>query len=117
MKAKRILIADDDHESRELLSIMAVRQGYEVVGAKDGVHLLSLCADSSFDIIITDLMMNNMNGDSAVETLKQQGCVTPVIALTGRSCHELEHMGDLFVKIFHKPCILKELFAYIATVI
>lgn len=117
MKTKRILIADDDHESRELLSKLAIRAGYDAVGAKDGAELVTLCATSRFDLIITDLVMAHIHGALAVETLREQGCSVPVIAVTGRSCHEIKNRGDLFIKIFHKPFILKELLACIESVI
>lgn len=117
MEAKKILIADDDQQSRELLVKMALKYGYNVAGAKDGVELLNLCEGTRFDVIITDLMMANLSGVSAVETLKKQGSTVPVIALTGQTPCEMKSMEDNFIKIFHKPCIVKELFDYVGWII
>jgi len=110
---KRILIAEDELETRELLSSIAKIHGYEVKAVTDGVDLLTIVADEKFDVIITDLMMPNLNGASAAEIMKMQGNTTPVIALTAASYHDLSAVQDKFTKIYYKPCDIKELFDYV----
>jgi DNA-binding response OmpR family regulator len=117
MTTKRILIADDDHEVLQLLSIMAIKEGYVVSGVKDGIDLLSTFEKEKFDLIITDLLMVNLNGASAIEILKMQGSTVPVVALTGRTHQETQYVEDKFVKVFRKPCNFKELFKYVNSVI
>ena len=111
--SKRILIAEDDPGSRELITKFASRQGYDVVVVTDGVDLLNTSANEKFDVIITDLRMANLNGASATEIMKMQGNTTPVIALTALSPHETRLVQDKFTKIYYKPCNFKELFEYV----
>jgi len=115
--SKRILIADDELETRELLTSNATILGYDVRAATDGVDLLTIAADEKFDIVITDLMMPNLNGASAIEIMKMQGNTTPVIALTALSYRDLSAVQDKFTKIYYKPYDIKELFEYVESLI
>jgi CheY-like chemotaxis protein len=114
---KRILIAEDDPAHREIITTLAKRQGYDVVVVTDGVDLLTASAKERFDLIITDLMMANLNGASATEIMKMQGNTVPVIALTALSPKDIHLVQDKFTKIFHKPCDYKELFEYAESLI
>jgi len=115
--AKRILIAEDDMGSREILTVHAISQGYEVVAVTDGIDLLTTFAHERFDLIITDLMMANLNGASATEIMKLQGNTIPVIALTALSPEDLHLVRDTFTKTFHKPCNYRELFDFVESLI
>ncbi|MBC8018088.1 MAG: response regulator [Verrucomicrobia bacterium] len=115
--AKRILIAEDDLGSREIITIHARNQGYEVVAVIDGVDLLTTSINERFDLIITDLMMKNLDGASATEVMKMQGNTVPVIALTALSPEDIHLVKDKFTRIFHKPCDYKHLFEYVESLI
>jgi len=110
---KRILIAEDEVEVRDLLTMIAARHGYKVTSVTDGAELLAIVAKESFDVIITDLKMPHLNGASAAEILKLQGNTTPVIALTALNRKDLALVMDKFTKVFHKPCDVRELFQYV----
>jgi len=115
--AKRILIAEDDPGSRDIITIYARNQGYEVVTVNDGVDLLTTSANEKFDLIITDLMMTNLDGASATEIMKMQGNTVPVIAVTALSSDDIHLVQDKFNKIYHKPCNYKDLFEYVESLI
>jgi DNA-binding response OmpR family regulator len=114
---KRILIAEDDLGSRELITIHARIHGYEVVVVTDGVDLLTTSTNERFDLIITDLMMKHLDGASATEVMKMQGNTLPVIAITALSPKEIHLVKDKFIKIYYKPCNYKELFEYVESLI
>jgi len=114
---KRILIAEDNPAHRELIMIHARNQGYEVVAVTDGVDLLTISSHERFDLIITDLKMDNLDGASATEIMKMQGNTVPIIALTALSPNEIHLVEDKFTKIYHKPCDYKELFEYVESLI
>jgi len=114
---KRILIAENNLGCRELIKIHARSKGYEVVAVTDGVDLLTTSSNERFDLIITDLKMDNLDGASATEVMKMQGNITPVIALTGLSPREVSLVQDKFTKIYYKPCDYKELFEYVESLI
>lgn len=114
---RRILIAEDEDMPRKLLTSIAIKLGYDAVAVSNGFDLLTIAGTQKFDVIITDLMMKDLNGVSASEILKLQGNSTPVIALTALSPEEISHMRNSFTKVYHKPCDINELFKYIETLI
>ena len=110
---KRILIAEDQMSTREALTKLTTMRGYDVVAVTNGTDLLASVADQSFDLIITDLIMPNINGASATDIMKLQGNTTPVIALTGLSHHDVRLVHTEFSKVFHKPIDVDKLFEYV----
>lgn len=114
---KRILIAEDDLPAREIMTTLAKMQGYDVVAVANGIDLLTIAANEHFDLVITDLMMADLDGASAAEIMKMQGNTTPVIALTGLSPHDLNLVKTKFTKIYHKPCNYRELLDYVESLI
>jgi DNA-binding response OmpR family regulator len=110
---KRILIAEDELVTRETLANLATMQGYDVIAVTNGVDLLTVTANERFDVVITDLMMADLDGASAAEIMKLQGNTTPVIALTGLSRHDTRLVQDKFTMIYHKPINIRELFEYV----
>ena len=115
--AKRILIADDQMATRDALTKFARMQGYDVVSVTNGVDLLTVVADEKFDVVITDLIMPDLNGASAAENLKLRGSTTPVIALTGLAPQDIKPFQDKFTRIYHKPVNASELFEYIESLL
>jgi two-component system chemotaxis response regulator CheY len=82
--AARILIADDDTSSRELLRAILESSGYEVVEAADGVEAMERAADFPPDLVILDIQMPKMDGLAAAQALRKIPSFekTPIIALT-----------------------------------
>jgi CheY-like chemotaxis protein len=85
--APRILIADDDPSSRELLRSILESCGYEVVEAEDGVQVMERAPDFAPDLVILDIQMPNMDGLEAAKALRNIPSFekTPIIALTAAS--------------------------------
>ena len=114
---KRILIAEDEQSSREMLSAFAISQGYDVISAADGGDLLLLASEEHFDLIITDLMMAGLDGVTATDILKMHDKTTPIIVVTSLDQQETSFLENKFTKIYHKPGDFKELFDYIGSLI
>ena len=114
---KRILIAEDEPAARETMATFAKIHGYDIVAVDNGVDLLTIVSEERFDLVITDLMMADLDGASAAEIMKMQGNTTPVIALTGLSEEELSLVKDKFTKIFYKPCNFRELLDYVESLV
>lgn len=70
----RILVVDDEESIREFLEIMLKKEGYEISLAEDGAKAKDALSKKSFDMIISDLQMPNMNG---IELLKHVKDTTP----------------------------------------
>src|SRR6185369_15572479 len=117
MIPKRILIAEDQMATREALINLFTKRGYEVETVTNGVYLLNIATGKKFDVVITDLLMPDLDGASATEIMKIQETATPVIALTGLSQEDIGLVQDKFTRIFHKPINLADLFDYVESLL
>ena len=79
----KILIVDDDPGSLSSLGEAMSREGYTVTLASDGEEALRLGNDQDFDVVITDLRMQGVDGLQVVRTLKNSRPDTVVIVMTG----------------------------------
>lgn len=79
----KILVVDDEARIRELIRKYAVFEGYEVTEAKDGMEAVNLCSCHSFDLIIMDIMMPELDGFSACKIIRKHTSI-PVIMLSAR---------------------------------
>ncbi len=69
--ASKILIADDNHQNRELLDAYLSDEGYEMTMACDGQQTLQRVADFQPDLILLDIMMPKLSGYEVCQQLKQ----------------------------------------------
>lgn len=60
--ARRILVIEDHPDSRDLMSFLLTRSGYEVVSASDGVAGVEVARRTRPDLIISDIQLPLMNG-------------------------------------------------------
>lgn len=79
-----ILVADDDKEIVELLTIYLHNEGYNVIQSFNGKDALEKFDHSKIDLVILDLMMPEMNGMTAVQEFRRRSTV-PVIMLTAKT--------------------------------
>ena len=79
----KILVCDDESGLRAVIKRYAIFEGHEVVEASDGMEAVELCHNNSFDIIIMDIMMPELDGFSAVKEIRKTSD-TPVIMLSAR---------------------------------
>lgn len=88
-----ILVVEDDHDSRRLVTRFLENNGYTVTPAEDGVSALLQLGKDTFDLIISDVNMPNLNGFKLLEMKGQKGIGTPVLFLTSRSDPEDMNKG------------------------
>lgn len=67
---KKILIVEDDFYIRDLYSLQAEQEGFEVIEAPDGADALQKARTDTFDVILVDLMIPNIDGITLIKTLK-----------------------------------------------
>lgn len=84
MSPARILIADDEPSSRQGLAELLKRWGHEVEEARDGSEALKRAMEQNPDLVITDLVMPNMDGLWLLRSLREELGDIPVVLLTGR---------------------------------
>ena len=81
----RILVAEDDRTNQMLITKLLEKMGFEVAIAEDGNIAVQKALAQSFDLILMDMMMPNMNGYEATMALRDKGVSTPIIALTANA--------------------------------
>lgn len=79
----KVLICDDEAGLRAVIKRYAIFEGHDVTEAEDGLEAVELCRDDTFDIIIMDVMMPELDGFSAVKEIREFSD-TPVIMLSAR---------------------------------
>ena len=79
----KILIADDEEQIRRIVKKYGEFEGYEVAEAADGLEAVRLCREKTFDVVILDVMMPQLDGFSACREIRKM-CQTPVIMLSAR---------------------------------
>ncbi len=89
----RILIAEDDRELRQLFSHVLAKHGYSVVGVSNGREALAEIEAGYFDLIISDIMMPEMDGYELVRTLRDAENHTPVLMITAKDAFDAMQLG------------------------
>ncbi|HEX3901853.1 MAG TPA: response regulator [Polyangia bacterium] len=89
MDSTRILLVDDDDETRELLREFFDDRGYAVETAADGAMALSCLSSFAADLVITDLEMPGMSGLELIRSLHAENPTCPVLLVTARAEREL----------------------------
>ncbi|OGV51444.1 MAG: hypothetical protein A2X49_16975 [Lentisphaerae bacterium GWF2_52_8] len=81
--SKRVLIAEDDDEIRELLIDALSGAGYEAVGAKDGFEALREATQKSCDLMVVDIIMPDKEGIETIMEFRKKFPQTLIIAISG----------------------------------
>jgi DNA-binding response OmpR family regulator len=80
---QRILVVDDDSDTRQLSVDVLVGSGYDVDAVIDGAADWEALQDTSYDLTITDNKMPRMTGIEMIEKLRSARMALPVIMATG----------------------------------
>ncbi len=91
----KILIAEDDAELRQLFSHVLIKNGYSVKGVSNGKEALDQLDQGYFDLIISDIMMPELDGYSLVNQLRVAGINTPVLMITAKDAFDDMRKGYL----------------------
>ncbi len=91
----KILVAEDDLSTRKLLCAILKREGYEPVQADNGKEALEIMDHEHIDLLISDVMMPEMDGYELTETIRESGSLMPIMLLTAKSMPEDKHTGFL----------------------
>ena len=86
----KIVVADDERDTREYLQEYLTHLGHEVRAAADGRRLVELCREYAPDLVVTDFAMPGLNGLAAAAEINREH-PAPVILISGR--HDAELAG------------------------
>ena len=81
----QILIIEDDDEVRRVLALALRRRGHSTLEARDGREGLALQAGDPADVVITDIVMPEMEGTETIMALLRAAPKLPIIAISGVS--------------------------------
>ncbi len=81
---EKILIAEDDADLLKLFQVVLKKEGYEVIPVEDGEQALRYLNTEYVDLIISDIMMPNMDGYQLIRALRDAGQKTPILLITAK---------------------------------
>jgi CheY-like chemotaxis protein len=81
---KKILVVEDDFDTRYVLSLVLQTEGYDVVTAADGECGFAVAVEEQPDLIVTDIALPGMNGIEMMKRMKSrlETSKIPVFAIT-----------------------------------
>ena len=107
----RILVAEDDHAIRTLITTKLKQENYTIYTAENGEEALLLMEKHQVDLLISDIMMPVMDGYSLVKALRETKHTLPILMITAKS--QLESLEEAFTlgvdDYMVKPIRLEEL--------
>jgi CheY-like chemotaxis protein len=121
-RAARILLIDDDDIFRKMIRAMLVSAGYQVQEADSGESGLALYRQQPPDLVITDILMPDMEGLETIRALVALDPQIRIIAISGSSPGWVEdYLEDAAAfgarRVLQKPVTLNQLLTAVAEVL
>ena len=89
----KILVVEDDGKLAALMCAVLKKNGYTPFACSDGNSALEFLSREHADLIISDIMMPNMDGYELTSRLREAGYTMPVLIVTARSTFEDKQQG------------------------
>jgi CheY-like chemotaxis protein/anti-anti-sigma regulatory factor len=110
-RTARILVVDDEENVRLTTAAILEQEGYEVATASDGREALELAARKHYDLVLTDLRMEDMDGITLLHELQARHPNTVTVVLTGYATIEssIDALRQGVYDYLTKPCVVEDL--------
>jgi DNA-binding response OmpR family regulator len=115
-----LLMIEDDRALRETTAAFLEGEGFKVLTAPDGEQGLALALERKPDLVILDVLLPGLGGFDVCRQLRQKGCSTPIIILTGQKKEEVDKVLGLEIgadDYVLKPFGQRELLARIQAIL
>lgn len=103
MQKTPLLVVDDDDAIRRLLERVALRAGFDVDAAKDGVEALEMMQRRRYDIAIVDLMMPRLSGYELIQKISELDHSPCVIVASAAAQGDISLDDTLVRRVIRKP--------------
>ena len=119
MANEKILVVDDELAIRLALRTAFLKEGMRVQEATGGREALEALHSQTFDLIVLDVMMQDMDGYMLLQKLRSEHDLTPVLMLSGRQEETDQVLGlglgadDYLTKPFHLSVLIQKVKALI----
>lgn len=119
MAREKLLVVDDDPAVRMALRTAFAREGMEVEEAAGGAEALERLSVHTFDLIVLDVMLEDMDGYAVLSRLRSGNILTPVLMLSGRQDETDQVLGlglgadDYLTKPFKLSVLIQKVKAMI----
>ncbi len=95
---RKILVVDDIPAVKEFI-LDALEHDYDVTGVGNGKDALAALSKESYEMVVTDIAMPDMNGEELTTTIKQKNPRMPVVAITNGSSRPPRSLRMSFMKL------------------
>ena len=89
----KILIVEDDSEVRQLFERVLTKNGYTAIGVPGGREALDLLARDYVDLVISDIMMPEMDGYALARSIREQSPAMPILMITAKGTFDDVSLG------------------------
>jgi len=111
---KNILIVDDDETILHLLKRFFIREGFQVLVAKDGIEAMERLKVETPAIVLTDLKMPSLSGIELIQYIRKNTKDTAIVVMTA---YPEEWSGSEVKACFVKPFDIGEMFSVIQRIV
>ena len=95
---KTILCVDDNEQSLSIRKVMLETRGYRVVSSTNGKVALEMFKMGGVDLVLSDLIMPDLDGADLITQIKELSPQTPAILFSGKiKIYEKDMKADLFL--------------------
>lgn len=88
-----ILVAEDDRKLNKLFCTVLSRNGYHFFSAADGEEALAILDEHYIDLMISDIMMPNLDGYELTSSLREAGYDLPILVITAKDDYSAKEKG------------------------
>ena len=116
-KVSKILIVDDEAQIRGLLALAFKGAGYVVATAKNGRDAIASCACESFDVVLSDVIMPEINGHELAQWIAVHRPATRTALMSGFDAESRERPSSRACRLISKPFQTRQVVAFVDEVL
>ena len=108
---KKILVADDEPSVREFVTRALTHAGFSVTPVADGNAALKALAEESYDLLLTDIVMPDLDGIALALKVAKDHPQTKIVMMSGyaNQRQRAHNLDSLVLDVIAKPFTLEEI--------